>query len=669
MAEDQSKKDEELEFTPEGEALGYISLDQARVLAMRTTRETPGAYGRSYADVPMAFDVVETAETEDHYVITLSFRPQGEFDGRAGLEQFFIEKEGNVAHRQVLSLPRRRRRIPLIAAVGGLALVVAVAVGVSIGITRGGGDGATSTANDGLLNEPVAPSAAAGPASTTATQLPSAADIATPESFGSSETQQIEPSDSAAIDPLVSDAGLEYAPVRYSGGLEVLASQRVAQSFTVPSDGLITGVELVEIGIGNCPVPEDLRFRLLATVDGFPGKPSFYSAALPHGAFVPGVDDVRIDFPEAVSVGAFQTLALELSNPADPTAGDNCFYGWSGENPGTYQGGQAFSSVDGGQTWLADRKDLAFRVFFQADSPSGISGSTNASLATRDLLNQPWRHGRLGDEPDEPWNERIRQLTLSTDHSTMYAHETQGCLNDCRLYRSPDRGRTWWPIMLPFSWSGQLALRAVGGREIYAWSDTMMWRSLDGGLRWIQLDTPTGLANPGVSPFIRAMAVSPEAIFIATADQNSESGGLFQSQDKGASWRLISGWVPGITHLSVAGEPATIYMAWRAGDSNGLQWSFDFGRSWHGPRDEATGKIANWWISDFSLNISNPATIYAAVAGKGLLSIDDLNPQEYTVLWASDTVEKEVLSVATHPNNPGVLAIRTTTGLLATLDG
>ena len=46
MVEDESKKDDEkLEFTPEGEALGYISLDQARVLAMRTARETPGEYG------------------------------------------------------------------------------------------------------------------------------------------------------------------------------------------------------------------------------------------------------------------------------------------------------------------------------------------------------------------------------------------------------------------------------------------------------------------------------------------------------------------------------------------------------------------------------------------------------------------------------------------------
>ena len=47
MAEDQGKEEEKLDFTREGEAVGYISLDQARVLAMRTARETPDEYGSS----------------------------------------------------------------------------------------------------------------------------------------------------------------------------------------------------------------------------------------------------------------------------------------------------------------------------------------------------------------------------------------------------------------------------------------------------------------------------------------------------------------------------------------------------------------------------------------------------------------------------------------------
>ena len=106
MAEDQGKEEGKFDFTPEGESRGYISLAQARVLAMRTAQETPGEYGFDYRDVPMAFDTVESGEDEDFYTITLSFRPQGDFSGTPEQEQFFIEKEGRVAVRQVLSLPR-----------------------------------------------------------------------------------------------------------------------------------------------------------------------------------------------------------------------------------------------------------------------------------------------------------------------------------------------------------------------------------------------------------------------------------------------------------------------------------------------------------------------------------------------------------------------------------
>jgi len=47
----------------------------------------------------MAFDVAGEEETEDYCVVTLSFRPEGEFAGTQGQEQFFIEKEGAVAIR------------------------------------------------------------------------------------------------------------------------------------------------------------------------------------------------------------------------------------------------------------------------------------------------------------------------------------------------------------------------------------------------------------------------------------------------------------------------------------------------------------------------------------------------------------------------------------------
>lgn len=113
MAADEGNKEDQFSFTDQGEALGYISLEQARVVAMRTARDQPGDYGRRFSSVLMVFNVVEQEEGEDYYIVTLSLRPQGDFEGTAGQEQFFIEKEGNVAHRQVLSLPRTKRAASL----------------------------------------------------------------------------------------------------------------------------------------------------------------------------------------------------------------------------------------------------------------------------------------------------------------------------------------------------------------------------------------------------------------------------------------------------------------------------------------------------------------------------------------------------------------------------
>ena len=119
MAEDPEKKDEEkFELDSAGESLGYISLDQARVLAMRTAREAPGDYGRQFRNDAMAFEVAKEEDTEDHYILTLSIRPQGDFDGTAGEEQFFIEKEGNIAVRQAACPPQQRFRRPRRGTVG-----------------------------------------------------------------------------------------------------------------------------------------------------------------------------------------------------------------------------------------------------------------------------------------------------------------------------------------------------------------------------------------------------------------------------------------------------------------------------------------------------------------------------------------------------------------------
>ena len=134
VVEEQEKKEEDnFDFTPQGEALGYISLAQARMLAMQTAREIPGNYGRRFRSVTMAFDVVESGEDEDYYTVTLWFRPELGFTGTPGQEQFFISKEGEVALRQVLNPPKTKSRWPLVMVIAGVVFaIVALALVASM---------------------------------------------------------------------------------------------------------------------------------------------------------------------------------------------------------------------------------------------------------------------------------------------------------------------------------------------------------------------------------------------------------------------------------------------------------------------------------------------------------------------------------------------------------
>jgi len=97
MAKEEGKKEEEkFEFTPEGEVLGYISMEQARVLAMENARDNPDFYGVAYRGATLIREVISEEDGDDYYDITFSFRPAGPFQGRPGKEQFIIDKLGTI---------------------------------------------------------------------------------------------------------------------------------------------------------------------------------------------------------------------------------------------------------------------------------------------------------------------------------------------------------------------------------------------------------------------------------------------------------------------------------------------------------------------------------------------------------------------------------------------
>ena len=67
MVEDDDKKEDEekVEFDSAGEVMGYISLDQARVLAIEHARENTDVYARLYAGRELVWEAVNQEEIQD----------------------------------------------------------------------------------------------------------------------------------------------------------------------------------------------------------------------------------------------------------------------------------------------------------------------------------------------------------------------------------------------------------------------------------------------------------------------------------------------------------------------------------------------------------------------------------------------------------------------------
>ena len=70
----EDKKEDSFEFDSAGEAVGYISMEQARVLAMRTARDEPGDYGADFQGTQMVFELAgaEQDTEEDGGLIHIS---------------------------------------------------------------------------------------------------------------------------------------------------------------------------------------------------------------------------------------------------------------------------------------------------------------------------------------------------------------------------------------------------------------------------------------------------------------------------------------------------------------------------------------------------------------------------------------------------------------------
>ena len=83
-----------------------LSLEAARLVALRQARQEKSVYAPQFQDIPLVWQVQESSEGDEFYYVTLTYRPSGNFDGSAGSEEFILSKTGTIEFRQVLTDPQ-----------------------------------------------------------------------------------------------------------------------------------------------------------------------------------------------------------------------------------------------------------------------------------------------------------------------------------------------------------------------------------------------------------------------------------------------------------------------------------------------------------------------------------------------------------------------------------
>jgi hypothetical protein len=242
---------------------------------------------------------------------------------------------------------------------------------------------------------------------------------------------------------------------------------------------------------------------------------------------------------------------------------------------------------------------------------------------------------------------------------SIYAASADGT----RLYATQDGGATWASLPVPpagadpNAFALQVAVDPLAATTVYVptqvfsfggHSSLGLFHSLDGGVSWTDLPTPT-------SP--RWIAVDPQN------DRILYSGPFpARSADGGATWTALAGLPSDVTRIVIdPASPATVYALPAA--SPNLYESTDRGVTWM----LAGATIGN--LTDLRVDPASSSTLYAAAGGYLEKSVDG------GVIWQivyspADPVNHGVSQLAVAPTVPAtVYGVIAGTGVVSSADG
>ncbi len=94
MAENESEQNQGQPPRSPGSGGGFVSLEDARDIALGHARDNQDFYGRRYRKRQLAWEVLAQEEREDAYYIRLSFQPARGFRGEPGSRRLSSANRG-----------------------------------------------------------------------------------------------------------------------------------------------------------------------------------------------------------------------------------------------------------------------------------------------------------------------------------------------------------------------------------------------------------------------------------------------------------------------------------------------------------------------------------------------------------------------------------------------
>jgi len=200
-----------------------------------------------------------------------------------------------------------------------------------------------------------------------------------------------------------------------------------------------------------------------------------------------------------------------------------------------------------------------------------------------------------------------------------------------------------------------------------------LYRSKDGGVNWSQL------AAPGIAQFsdinmgpTRVTQILFDPFKRDTIWATVEIGGIYRSDDRGNTWRLLTkGLVSGDVHgIAVAKTPAGVHRV-LASTNRGLHISEDHGETWRFVELDSPWQYGRAVV----VRPDDPATVFLA-NGNGPPGNDGrlLRSKDGGDTWERLTLPGEINStvwcIAVHPSSPRLMFVCTNLGqLFKSVDG